>query len=1012
MKLFMLIAFFLSLLSVTLSGQHRVNGTVSDQNGGATLIGVNIQVAGTSIGTTTDIDGQFAIDMPSPDGSLVFSYTGFESKTIEINGQSEISITLGTSNELLDEVVVVGYATQRKENLTGAVETIGGETIQKQPLLQASQALAGTAPGVTVIQNSGQPGSTAEIRIRGIGTLGNTNPLVLIDGVPGDINGISPRDIENISVLKDAAAAAIYGSRAANGVILVTTKRGQAGGFQVNYSANFGVQQPTNLPEYLGSLDYLELHNEARQNLGQDPLYDDAFIADYQANINSDPDRFPDVNWIDEVFTENGFQQQHNLSISGGNDIVRVLGSIDFADQNANIDVFNYRRYQARVNTDIKASEKLSFNFDLNARREDNTQTASGLNEVVRQAYRIPPIFASQYSDGRFGPGWNGQNPVANLAAGGRDINQTNYFRALLRATYRPMDDLSISFMYAPEYIDNFGRDFRQVYDTYPNFDSDESSIISFPDRNSLRVDNNRILNNNLNAIVTYEKSFGNHGFRALAGYELITFRRDFFNAFRDNFPLQEYQQINAGAQTNVQNAGFAEEWGLQSFFGRINYDYKGKYLLEANVRQDGSSRFTEANRYGVFPAFSAGWRVSEEPFFSGAKGFASLKLRASWGQLGNQNIGTYPSASIINLGQDFIFGGQPAGGAAQLVLANQNISWETTETTNAGIDLGLFKDRLLLTIDYYVRNTTDILLSLPIPSSIGLSAPVQNAGEVQNRGWDFNLGWRDQQGDFSYGINFNISDVQNEVIDLRGAGPFINGASIIQEGQPINAIFGYETAGYFQNQNDVDGAPGQFGELAPGDIRYVNQITVDTNDDGIPDVADDLINPDDRVVIGDPFPRLTYGINANISYKGFDLSAFVQGVGDRDVRLSGDAVWAFQNAGKIQEWHLDYWRPDNPDADYPRLVATSSHNNFETSDFWVFNAAFTRLRNVTFGYSFPNITANNQRISNLRVYFSGQNLFTISDMPPGIDPEVPNGTAGALFPLTQIFTFGLDLGF
>jgi len=1000
------------LCSLQLLAQERnISGTITSLDDGEALPGANILVKGTTHGTVSDIEGKFNLNVNQEDAVLIISSVGYETQEVAIAGQSLINIALSPDLQSLQEVVVVGYGEQQRENLTGSVATLEGKEVAQQPVMQTSQALAGKMPGVTVSSSSGQPGNdAATIRIRGIGTLGNSDPLILIDGVPGNMNGVDPRDIANISVLKDAAAASIYGSRAANGVVLITTKRGESGEFKVNYNAYAGWQQPTNFPEYLGGYEYMTYHNMARENLGQDPLYSQEYINEWQQNYKSNPDVYPNTDWIDEVFTENGFQQHHHLSLSGGNEFAKVLGSVSYMDQNGNVPNYNYERYQARLNTDLSISDKLSVNFDLNVRKSKRVQPSGSMDEIIRQAYRIPPIAAAVYSDGSWGPGWNGKNPVAISHVGGNDEDQYNYFRGILKANYQPVEGINLAFMYAPEYQDDTGTEFIRNYNVY-NFQTGDLEYV-YPGRNSLAQFNRKTFTNNLNTIATYEKQLNDHFLKALIGYELITYRMDYFDAYRDNFPLQDYPQLNVGSRENMQNSGTAEEWGLQSYFARLNYDYKNKYLLEANVRRDGSSRFAEGNKYGVFPAFSAGWRISEESFMSNVDVITNLKLRASWGQLGNQNIGTYPFASVISLGNDFLFGGVPQSGAAQTDLANKNISWETTETTNFGLDLGLLNNRLSLGAEYYIRNTKDILLQLPIPLTIGLNAPFQNAGQVKNTGWDLALGWRNNVGDFSYSINANVSDVINEVVDLNGTGPYINGASIIREGDPINSIYGYQSAGYFQSQEDVDNAPQQFGALAPGDIRYTNMLTVDSDGDGVADATDDVINAADKVVIGNPFPRLTYGLSVSLNYKGFDLSMLGQGVGKKDLFLSGDAVWAFQNAGKIQSWHLDYWTPENPNAAHPRLVATTSHNNYETSDFWVWNASYFRMRNLTFGYTFSESGLQNSFINSLRVYFSGQNLFTIDNMPKGIDPEAPNATVGASYPITSIYTLGLNLNF
>jgi TonB-linked SusC/RagA family outer membrane protein len=1008
-SLLLLFGCMLLLAHVSYGQGFTVSGKVTDE-GGELILGASVLLKGTSIGTITDADGKYSLSAADANGMLVFSYIGFQTAEVPINGRSVIDQSMTSIATELGEVVVVGYGTQKKVNLTGSVVNISGKEIANQPVMQTSNALIGKMPGVTVTQNSGQPGSDAAgIKIRGIGTLGNSDPLVLIDGVPGNMNGVDPRDIADISVLKDAASASIYGSRAANGVILVTTKRGEGGAIKVNYNGYVGWQSPTELPEYLGGYEYMTLYNLARQNIGQSAAYTQAYIDGWQANHLTDPDQYPNTDWVDQVFTENGFQQHHSVQLSGGTDMAKVMASLSYMDQGGNIANYNYKRYNARINTDLKVSDKVNFNFDLNMRRSVRDQPSAGLTYVVREAFRDPPIYASKFSDGTWGPGWSGQNPVASAQAGGINEEHFNYVRAIIRANYEPIKGMNLSVMYSPQFNDDQAHNFRKQYEFYNYGDAAPSR---YPTRNSLTQQNTKTLNNNLNAIATYEKTVGDHFFKGLVGYELITNDYSWFRASRDNYALQDYEQLNAGSRDNMQNEGSSNEWGLQSYFARLNYDFKGKYLFEANVRRDGSSRFAEGQKYGTFPAFSAGWRVSEESFFDGVGFINDLKLKASWGQLGNQNIGEYPFASTIALGQDYLFGGNVVSGAAQLDLANKGISWETTETTNFGIDLGMLQNRLTISAEYYVRNTSDILLRLPIPMTLGLNAPYQNAGKVRNTGWDLALGWSDEINDFSYGVNFNISNVNNEVVDLLGTGPHISGSHITQEGYPINSIFGYKSAGLFQSQEEVDAAPTQIGAIAPGDIRYVNQLTVDTDGDGVFDASDNVINAEDRTIIGNPFPRYMYGMNLNAGFKGFDLSVMLQGIGKRDVLATGDAIWAFQNGGKIQQWHLDYWTPENPDASYPRLVATTSHNNFQSTDYWVFDASYLRVRNLTFGYTLPRGMMEKISVNRLRLYFSGQNLLNFHNMPQGWDPEIPNETTGDLYPITKVYSFGIDLTF
>lgn len=1000
-SLFVLI--FLVIANSSFAQSITVRGTVFDENE-TPLPGVSILIKNSTTGTVTDLDGKYQIDVPSANSVLVFSFLGYLKREITVASQTNIDVNMQVDMSDLSEVVVVGYGDQRRINLTGSVESISGEAISRQPVFQASQALVGMTPGLTAIQSSSRPGAdNATLRIRGTGSLGASNdPLVLIDGIQGDINNIDPADIENISVLKDAAASAIYGSRGSNGVILVTTKRGKMGAMTVSYNTYAGWQEPQVLPSYLGAIDFLRATNT-----------DEAIISNYQQNMDSNPDIYPDTDWMDLLFTENGFQQYHNLSVNGGTENIQLAGSVSYTDQGANVVNYNFKRYNGRFNSDIKINDKFNVAFDLNFSQELTTSPNSGLNRVFLDAYRIDPTQVAIHSDGSWGDGWSGQNPIAHAHAGGLNRNQNNYFRGLMRVDYSPIPNLKVSLTYSPEYRDIYDRNFNKMYTTILDWDS--KSTRNVPDRNSLSNTNTRIFEDNLIGLITYSKTFQDHQFTLLGGYEMIKNNWTRFGASRTDFIIDRFEQLDAGAETNMRNNGSATHSSLASYFSRFNYSYQDKYLFEANVRRDASSRFAPENRVSIFPSFSAGWRLTEEAFFSPLDFFTEFKLRASWGRLGNQQIGSdFPYTSNILLGSsNFIFGDNVATGAAQNVLANRGIRWETTETTNIALDAGLINNKLTFTFEYYVRNTNDILLALPVPRVVGLSAPLQNAGSVENRGIDVNVNWRDAIGQFNYSANFNFSDVKNRVMDLAGLGQIISGNSITTVGSPINSIFGYESMGYFQSQEEIDNAPNQFGALIPGNIRYVDQLTVDTNGDGIPNTPDEVINPDDRVIIGDPFPRYSYALNLNADYKGFDFSVLFQGVGKRDLLLQGDAIMPLWNAGKVQEWHVrDSWTPENPNARIPVLAPTSSgSNDARATDVWVFDASYLAIRNLSVGYNFPTFK-DKLKARNLRIYTSIQNLANFNSLPEGTNPLTPNGSSGAFFPITRAYTFGASLTF
>jgi TonB-linked SusC/RagA family outer membrane protein len=980
--------------------QQKITGTVTDEKGNP-LPGVTVFVKGTTLGTLTDASGKYTINNATQDATLIFSFVGMVTQEILSDSRMLIDVVLKEVVIGLTDVVVIGYGTQKKVDLTGSVVSIKGNQIFKQPVTQISQALVGLTPGLTAIQSSGQPGMDNSIlRIRGTGSIGASNdPLILIDGVAGDINSVNPSDIDDISILKDAASASIYGSRASNGVILITTKRAKSGELSLNYSSYIGWQKIFNQRKFVGALDYLKYSGATQSE-----------IDNYTAGMISNPDLYPNTDWVKKTFTENGFQQYHDMTIKGGSERVNLIGSISYMDQGANIANYNYKRYNGRLNTDIKITKNLDINFDLSF---DKSQTLFPVlsgdtgygplsSYIVHDAYRIPAIYADVYSDGSYGIGHSGENPVAAINDGGRTTQQSNHFTGVLRINYSPIKDFKLSVMYAPSYFDGYNSVFMRTYQYIIDYGTKTSS--NYPDRSSLNQSNEQSFTNNFNALATYYKTFNNHYFAVLLGYELIKNLDGTLNASRQDFILQNYEVLNAGSASSVANSGYTTQSGLVSYFGRLNYSFKDKYLFEANLRSDASSRFESGHRESLFPSFSGGWRLSQEPFISDLGLFSNLKLRASWGELGNQQIGSdFPYASSISLGSsNFMFNNTIFTGAAQSVLANSNIKWETTETTNFGLDLGFFNQKLTLSAEYYIRKTKDILLLLPIPLVIGLTPSTQNAGNVENKGLDFTLGWQDDLGDFTYYAQLNFSDVINKVTNLSGVGPIINGNSITQVGSPIGSIYGYESVGIFQNQDAINAAPTQFGALHPGDIQYKDQ-----NSDGI-------INSNDRVIIGDPFPRMVYGLNLGAGYKGFDLSVFFQGVGKRDLELQGEAALPLYNSGNIQLWQVrQCWSSENTGAKYPIIEAEADGaNNSQPSSTWIFNASYFRMRNITLGYTLPKTLVKSNFVKGLRVYFSGQNLLTFDKLPEGIDPLIPTNTDGSTLPVTATFIIGVNVTF
>ncbi|MFT4154203.1 SusC/RagA family TonB-linked outer membrane protein [Parafilimonas sp.] len=998
----MLIMLFLFNMPVnSLQAQNilsKVSGKVLNDSSIA-LEGVTVTIKNTSKATATDASGSFTLNNVNANAVLSFSYQGYEQQEVRLEGKTVINVQLKTIANDLGDVIVVGYGTQQKVNLTGSVLSVAGGDLAKRPVMRASAALEGLAPGVTVSQTSGQPGADGgTIRIRGIGTLNDADPLVLIDGIEGALDGVDPNDIENISVLKDAASAAIYGSRGANGVILITTKRGNSESLKVNYNAYAGWQKFTNLPEFSNGYTYMTALNQAYTNEGRDVLYSDAYLQEYLENKDTDPDHYPDVDWQKTVYFGSGFLQHHYLSVTGGSRMLKIMGSVAYQDQKGVVPHYESERYSFRLNAEMSVLKNLQLKIYLSGRHSPTySPNESGDTRIIYRVNHTPPIYPAILTNGKYGVGWTGTNPLAFAKEGG--INQTNYeyLQSTFQVNYQIFPGADIGLNFTPQYNDAWAKNFAKAVETYSP-DGDEPAY-TVPSKSSLTEEDSRTWQNTLQLLFKYHKSFRKHNLNFLAGYEQISYKNDYFSAYRDTYTFTEYQELDAGSTENWQNSGTASEWALRSYFGRLNYDFAGKYLFEANLRRDGSSRFAEGNRYGNFPSFSAGWRISEEKFMKNIGWLSNLKLRASWGKLGNQEIGTYPTASVINLGTNYIFGGAVASGASQDDMANKDLSWESSTTKDIGIDIGLFQNKVSAGLDYYIRNTTDILLELPVSSTTGLNAPYQNAGSVKNTGWDIQVNYNDNIGKLHYNIGFNLSDVKNEVTDLKGTGPYISSYSIVQEGLPINSLYGYKAIGLFQSEDEVTASPVQFGVNAPGDIKYE-----DVN-------GDDVINSDDRQLLGNQIPRYTYGLNLMLNYKGFDLYLLVQGIGKRSVLLYNDAVWAFYNSGPIQKWQLDYWTADNPDAKYPRLIAESSGNNFQYSSWWVYNAAYARLKNLQIGYSLPKSWVTKHSFSKIRVYLAGDNLLTLNHMPKGWDPERSSGDA-TYYPISSTYTFGIDITF
>ena len=974
----------------------RITGIITDESG-EPVIGANVVEKGTTNGITTDIDGKFSLNVKK-DAVLQISYIGYIPQEIRTGNETNISVQLKEDTQALEEVVVVGYGTQKKVNLTGSVISVSSEELVKRQVGQSSMLLQGIAPGVTVTQRSGQPGKDGgSIRIRGVGTLNDANPLVLVDGLEMSIDNVDPNIIESISVLKDAASSAIYGSRAANGVILITTKRANNEGFSVMLNNYAGWQKRTNVREPVNAIEHMSLLNEAYTNIGSQPLFSNETIEKYKQNMSSDPDNYPNLNWQDELYSGDGFQNNHFLTVTGGNSKMKVLAGIGYFRQNGLIPNTSYERYTARFNSDLIMSSRLSIKFDIFMRYMTTIEPGSGIDEIIYWANRMPATQPNKLTSGIRGIGWDGTNPVAMAEEGGSRKELKPSVAATGGAEFKITDYLKLDGSFSLHYVQIMGSNFNPIIKTYyPN----GNKAYEKPSVTSLTENRTSTLNKDFKLLLRFDKNFGNHNIKALGGYSVETYDMDNIAAFRDNFAFPQYQVLDAGARENQRSSGRGEGWILQSVFGRINYDYASRYLFEANLRYDGSSRFAEGHKWGLFPSFSAGWRLSEEGFWEDIKPYVqNVKIRGSYGEQGNQSIGLYRFTSYLGY-NTYIFGGNPTQGAALNDMANSLITWETTKSYGLGLDLATLNNKFNVTLDYYKRNTYDILMILNIPLTVGLNAPVQNAGEVENKGWEVSASYQDKIGDFNYNVGFTMSDVKNKILDMKGIKK--TGLQVNLEGYPINSLYGYKAIGYV-TEEDFDGngnylGPAQFGTLAPGDIKYEN-----LNDDN-------LINAEDQTVIGSVIPRYTYGINLGMGYKGFDLSMFWQGVGKANGYLNEQSTMPFFLGGTAMEMHKDRWTPDNRNAAFPRL-AFNQTNNQQQSTFWMKDASYLRLKNFQIGYTFPKSLMNKIFIQNLRVYVSGQNLLTFDKFWDGYDVEAPIGR-GSFYPQVKLYSIGLDVKF
>ena len=982
-----------------------VTGTVTDVSG-EPIIGANIRIKGTTTGTITDIDGNFSIEA-EPQSVIEVSYIGYLTQETVINNQKSIRFLLKEDTKTLDEVVVIGYGVQKKADLTGSVANINTEKLNTQSNANIGQALQGKIAGVDIVSQGGAPGSGTRIMVRGIGTLNNASPLYIVDGMyMNSIDHINPNDIASIDVLKDDSSAAIYGSRAANGVIIVTTKEGSntEGKPIIDLSVNLGISTASKFLDMLDAKGWAEVTTIARQAIGKPAL-----------DMATDLANKPDNDWQDIMFRP-ALMQNYNLSVKGGGKYSTYYTGLGYFNQDGIVKGTNYQRYNIQSKNDYKreifsagTNLIISFSHDKPLHQE----LRGGMIGTILQS--VPTL--EKYDDtreggygGTYGDVVNIPHPLAIIDDNIMDrYNENVKIFANLYAQIELFKGLKYKLNLTPDFSFERYKNYLNKYD----FGLATNSITQLTERQRRR---RNILVENL---LTFDRTFGEHKISALAGYTYQDSRFRHIQAYGEGLP-QGLEEIDA-ATTNRSNEGNSWRSVLTSILGRVFYSYQNKYLFTATIRRDGSSKFGKNNRYGYFPSFSLGWNVAEEKFMENVHWLDQLKLRGGYGVLGNQEIDNYQYSSTITTGINYPDGnGGLLQGAFPKNFANPDIKWEETAMTNVGIDFMAFNNRLSLTADYYVKNTKDILLTVPIPiSSGGANDPIRNAGKIRNNGFEFNLGWMDQPNpDISYGINLIGSFNKNKVIAMGSESGSIKGGSTNQNittsetkaGYPIGGYWLISTAGYFNSQEEVDAYAKDGKKIQPaaepGDIKFV-----DANNDGV-------INDDDRVFQGSPFPDFTFALNGNMRYKNFDLSIGLQGVlGNKIYNATRQTLEDVTKGSNFLASCLDYWTPENKNASHPRLTWDDPNRNTRAeSDRYLENGSYLRLRSVQLGYTFPQ-TWFKGAIQHARVYINAENLFTItsySGYSPDVNADNANyrGFDNFIYPTNRTFMLGLNVTF
>ena len=1009
-KLFNVLLVFLLFLAFPVHAQeNKVNGTVSDAKTGDPVIGASVVVKNSTVGTSTDFDGNFSINAKISD-VLVISSLGYVSKEVTVGQEKQLSIKLQEDASVLDEVVVVGYGTQSRASITGSVAVVKSSDIVKNSTSNISSALSGRLAGLVAVQSSGEPGrDQSYLRIRGMSTYNNSAPLILVDGIQRSLNSINSNDIESVTVLKDAAAGSIYGMKAANGVVLVTTKRGGSKTPVMSYNSYYGVQKNTRLPSFLDSYNYGVLLNEANKNDGTAAVYTDAELQKFKDG--SDPDRYPNTDWSGETLGT-GTIQSHDFSLRGGHDKVKYFTSLGYLEQEGIYKTTGYKKYNFRTNLDVEVNDYIDVSADFSGVYENFDRAGTDSSTIFSNLMRTAPTEVNRYSNG----GYSEKSLYQEINNSGYNNSKHFTFQSKLALNIKVpfINGLTLTSQVAYDRIANRNKKHTTPF-AYTQFNPTtgvftESTPAGRNDTASLSENSTQGYLRTLEQIIDYKKTLGDHKIGAKLIYSRTESSYDFLSAGRSNLIGNSVDYFVVGDEDTRTNSNSTTETAIAGYAGRLNYSYQDKYFIEFNGRYDKSHLFSYDLPGGFFPSVSGAWTISKEDFMQGFDKLDNLKLRASYGNLGSDNIGRFRDLSLYFFGGPVIDDGEIKKTLYDNGIADPTSTWEKATTYNVGVDASFMNGMFTVEADMFYKKTTDILAnrSLEVPSTFGATLPQQNLGIVENKGFELVLGHTNTINDWNYYANVNVAFSRNKVLEVSESESVDE--RIRSTGRSIGSRVGYLASGLFLTQTEIDAlnaaAPGgayQPQSPKPGDIRYA-----DLNGDGV-------VNDDDRTIIGrGAVPEITYGINMGLTYKQFDLSILLQGAANFDMYLSHEASWAFFNGGKVQGSHLDRAQigtdgnVTNTNATYPRLSITSATGNQRTSSYWVQAGDYMRLKNVEIGYSLPKKMLNKVGIGSLRMYLNGRNLITWSGIK-NLDPENPQ-PRGRFYPQQKVFNLGINV--